>query len=274
MSASSVDVNRPVENPALAGFLAEWKKAPAENNSELINSILRETALNAHFLAVIHVDENSIQHNPDGTAVFQKDSVISFVTVSSPEGKVYFPVYTDWKALKTREEYREADVQTLIVSFDDLCALAEKEQNGVIINPETEGFVLSWDMLAHMKQVKELQTSGRTEVTVTKDTMVKLGDPQECPEEMAQAVAAYARSNKSIRRIWLKLMVNGNEKSWLFTVDFKGDKQAVFDGIASAATPHLEKGMYIDMVPYDSDFGRKAARGKPMYQKKFSLFGK
>ena len=64
------------------------------------------------------------------------------------------------------------------------------------------------------------------------------------------------------------------EQSYLAVVDVRGDPDAVFRGIGNAAGPFLDKGMYIDMVPYAVPFGKRAATGEPIYRRKKGLFRK
>lgn len=91
---------------------------------------------------------------------------------------------------------------------------------------------------------------------------------------MVKALSDYSRKVKEIRSIWLKLMIQDQEQSYLLVVDFTGDRQKIFSGLADVARPYLPSNMYIDMVPYDDDFGRKASQtGKPFYQRKKRLFG-
>ena len=79
---------------------------------------------------------------------------------------------------------------------------------------------------------------------------------------------------KEIKSIWLKLMIRNEEQSYLLVVDFAGDRKKIFSGLADAARDYLPSRMYIDIVPYNDDFGRKAAENsKPFYQRKHKLFG-
>ena len=100
---------------------------------------------------------------------------------------------------------------------------------------------------------------------------MQIGDPAEYTVEMAEAIKRYAEKNKGIRAIWLKLMIKEGEKSYLLIVD-ADDAPAFFNGIGEAAKSHIGKGMFLDMVPYNSEFGRKAAAGKPFYKRSKGIF--
>ena len=178
----------------------------------------------------------------------------------------------DWPSLYAGEMYKNTDVQTLVIGFDDICAVTHEEA-GAVVNPFTDNFVITPRNLSQMKQQKEITLNGVSKQVIKKDTKVLLGEPKEYPHEMVQAVTEYARNNPAVQRIWLKLMIKDTEKSYLLIVDHNGDPDTVFKGIADAAVPHIHNGMYIDMLGYDSPAGKGAAAGKPFYQrKKFGLF--
>ncbi len=89
-----------------------------------------------------------------------------------------------------------------------------------------------------------------------------------------KALADYSRKVKKIKAIWLKLMILDQKQSYLLVVDFTGDRQKIFAGLADTAGAFLPRNMYIDIVPYADDFGRNAVQnGKPFYQRKHRLFG-
>ena len=66
-------------------------------------------------------------------------------------------------------------------------------------------------------------------------------------------------------------MIKEGEKSYLLIVD-ADDAPAYFNVIGEAANPYIGKGMFLDMVPYNSEFGRKAAAGKPFYKRSKGMF--
>lgn len=270
-----VDVNKPVENPELVKFLNELNSTSDENRrNDLLDHIAREFALNSNLLSIVKVDDDAIAQKKDGQKYFKQDSKISFIQFKSDDNKVYFPAFTDWNELRKGDSYKEAYVKTLIMSFDDYFAMVKDSGAGVVINPYSHNLVFSNGNLQFMKQRKDMLENGHTEETVKKDTSVLIGDPKEYPEQMVKAITDYSKTVKDIHAIWLKLMVRDEEKSYLLVVDFKGEKQKIFSGIADAARDYLPSNMYIDMVPYDEEFGQNAVKnGKPFYQRKRRLFG-
>ena len=244
--------------------------APGIGKTAIMEQIAEELAMNAHLLAVVNFDHQGMEEKA-GTAVFQKDTRISFVMFSDPNKTSYLPVYTDWKAIGENKDYRENHVDTFILSFDDMSAITSGKA-GIVINPFSDNFIITPDNVVHIRQHKDSITKGYSTTTVQKETKVLLGDSADYPKEMAEAIRQYAKTNKDIKAIWLKLMVRNNEKSHLLIVDHTGDRDTVFSAIAKAATSVDHRGLPIDMVSYADQFGRDAAKGEPLYRRK-KLFG-
>jgi len=262
------DINKPVENPKLTALFKDLADADDAHKADVREMIAEEMALNAELLAVIHMDDDS-GHKEGGTFKLKKDTVIQFEMLSAGD-MVYLPVYTDWNELlkceKYQELYKRYELKTLILSFDDIAAISAGEK-GVAVNPYSDNFIIGPQNVKHMKTHKDMVTKGCSEQTVTKDTRVLIGEPTDYPVEMVESITRYARKNRSVKAIWLKLMERDGEQSYLAIVDFNGDRNAVFGGIAEAARPYL-RNMYIDMVPYSDRFGQSAAKGEPFYRRK------
>lgn len=140
--------------------------------------------------------------------------------------------------------------------------------DGVAINPFGDSLVLDRQLLVHLKSQKDLYTRGVSQQVIPEETKVLLGEPREYPTRMVAAISDYLRQQPTARRAWLRLMVRDSEQSYLLVAEFSGSRDALFDGMANAARPCL-KGMYIDMVPYDDGFGKKAVEGvKPFYERR------
>ena len=266
------DVNTPVENPKLTELLAKYREADNAEASALKKQIIEEIATNAWLLLVFEMDDTDITDNSDGTITFNKGGIMSIPMFDATDGSdAYIPVYTDWPELRKGPQYTGNQTKTLIVSFDDLIGLA-KDTDGIInrgitVNPYSDPFVLTpQDVLSMMVHNGYLITRSTTK-TAQKDTKVTLADPGELAAEMAEAAVQYAQGNPDINAFWLKLMTSEEEQSLLMVIDFTGDQETVFSGIADAATPFLPEGYYLDMISCDDSFGQQAATGDPYYKR-------
>ena len=262
--ATTVDVNQPVENPKLKALFAQWRQA---QTNDLLNQVFEELVLHSHFLSIVTF---SVEPTPsdNGTAVFQKGAVLSLPMLTTQDGKSFYPAFTDWEELK-KWAALTAPPKTLVLSFDDYAGmvLGKEEAAGVVINPFSDNFLLNYQTLAHLKTQKALRTKGVSKQVATKDETVQLGTPKEYPTAMVEAISNYLKMQPVARRAWLRLMIRNNEQSYLLILDFSGDHDTVFGNVAAVARPYL-KNMYIDMVPYEDDFGKNAAEGvAPFYEK-------
>lgn len=262
-SGERVDVNKPLDNFRLNVLLKETKENQTETG---MNMLFEEIVMNAHFLSVIFLSEAPTP-NGDGTVTFQKNTTMQMPMLSSAGGKHFYPVFTDHDELAKWEKMEKPN--TLILAFDDYAAFLEKNEQaeGIVINPFSDNFVLNRKLMAHLKTQKDLRTKGVSQKKITKDTKVMLGEPKNYPAEMVEALRTHMRGVPAIERAWLRLMMKDNEQSFLVVVDFAGNREEIFGGIAAAARPHL-KNIYMDMVPYQDGFGKRAVENaEPFYRK-------
>ena len=262
------DINKPLTNPLLSELFKKWQSIDPQDEQaihDILEEIAREIACNARFLSVVNFEEDATQVSED-TIELNKDTTLSFPVFHTEDGRDFFLVYTDWEELRKDERMKNQSVKTMVLSFDDYYHLVKDNSAGIIINPFGANFGLSNENIRHMKEVKDQQPQNGLHV-LQEPTNVLLGEPKEYPQEMVNAVCAHAKQTPSIKAVWLKLMVMNGEQSFLFVVDHTGDRQTVFDGIGNVASPHLPKGMYINMVPREDSLGQRVANeNTPFYQ--------
>lgn len=270
----NIDVNKPIENPELLKLLSEYNSTEdEEKRNDLLDYIAQEFALHSHLLSVVKIDDNTIVEK-NGQKALKADSKISFVQLTSADNQVYFPAFTDWRELRKGDRFKNEYIKTLIMSFDDYYAMVKDSSAGVVINPFSHNLMFSNGNIQYMKQRKDIVEKGHSEIKISEDTQVFLGDPNIYPDAMVKALSDYSKKIKEIKAIWLKLMIRDQQQSYLLVVDFAGDRKKIFSGLADAARAFLPSSMYLDIVPFDDDFGRDAAKeGKPFYQKRKRLFG-
>lgn len=273
-----VDVNRPLENPRLKELFARRRTAGSrEEMARIMEELAEEIVMNGRFLSVVQFSREP-EKREDGTAVFLEDTQMSVPMLSAGDGKHFYPAFIDWEELgrwRGLEDFSKGEPpQTLILGFDDYAAMVDRgDSDGVAINPFSDNLVLERETLARWRERKELRLAGHTERVVEKGTQVRLGEPAEYPHALVEAMAAYAKGERGIQRLWLRLMEQSGVFNWLVVVQFEGDKRRIFDGLGAAALPHL-MGRYVDIVPASEAFGRDASKGvKPFYERRFRLFG-
>lgn len=274
MERGNIDVNKPVENPKLIEFLDKRNQISPQDEGwdSLMNNILQYIAEEGTFLAVTHFDKSNIHNNGDGTSTIQKDTVIQFESLSTNDGKTYFPFYTDWKNLRDNPNHSIGEIETMILTFEDVYTFSKKN-TGAVLNPFSHNLLLENSLLENMKKVlDERNNSHRSQIEIKQDTKVMLGEPKDYPITMVEAIKNYAKTNDNIKKIFLKLMLMEGKQSFLLIVDFKGDRNIIFDQLFQVAQPYIPKEMFLYVIPYSEEFGKNAADNKPFYELKKTGF--
>ena len=266
-----VDVNKPVTNPELVTAIKVMKENNTkENQDNVINKVME-----AHFISPVMISQVQGTTSGSNEVVLKENTTINFSMIENTANQQFFLAFTDWKELGKWN--KNENQQTLIMTFDDLASMILHKggnSEGFVINPFSENIVFNKAMIGTLMEEKERRANGGViEQVVNKDTTVQLGEPRVYPKEMVNAISNYLKKQKNVQAAYLQLMIKEGEQSYLAIVDFSGDRRSLFDGIANVAMSHL-KGMYIDLIPYDSDFGLNATKNiEPFYKKKkFGLF--
>ncbi len=269
-----IDVNKPVTNPDLVSAINDMQR---DNSPEKQNRMICEV-MKAHFVTPVivspepkhdHDQCDCHDHDHDHKIEHKKDTTVSFYTIEDSAGHHFFLACTDWDEL--RKWQNNEHQQTFIVTFDDLAGMVLQEGcrcEGFVINPFGQSIVFNKTDVKALKDEMERQAKGGViGQAIEKETTVQLGEPREYPKDMVRAICAHMKKDKSVKAAYLRLMMKDGEQSYLVVVDFSGDRRETFDGVGKAAWKHLD-GMYIDLVPFDTDFGRQAAMGvEPFYKR-------
>ena len=243
-----IDASKPIKNPILLQALEALHK---NNTPENQNKVLDEIMMRAHFLA-------PIQTAPGKDPEVGK--VVQFQLIASQDGRHFFPAFTDWNEL--RKLCGPKDQKTVILSFDDYASMlaADKRADGFVVNPLGTPLTLERSFVAALAKQKQ-EKMGYTHQTISKNTKVLLSDPEEYPQALVDALRLAAAPLAEVDKLYLRLMTRPGQSlsSYLIIVEHSGTQDVVFSAIAEAARPHI-KDKYVDMVPFDSDFGRTAAQ--------------
>ncbi|MBP3458128.1 MAG: enhanced serine sensitivity protein SseB C-terminal domain-containing protein [Lachnospiraceae bacterium] len=261
MAQQQIDVNKPVVNPRLKGLLGEMKRNQTEY---ILNLVFEEVAMQAHFLSIISFSEKPVS-NGNGTATFQKGSTMSLHMLTTQDDKHFYPVFTDWSEIRKWQGCPSQE--TVIFTFDNYAEMILKDPDisGMVIDPFGANFVIDRKLAEHLKTKKDIMTKGVSEQKIEKETSVWLGEPKIYPTEMIEAVKGHLQNEPAVKTAWMRLMCREDQYSYLLVINFEGDKNKIFGEIANAARPYLDD-MYIDMVPFASDFGHRAVEGvEPFY---------
>lgn len=274
-------ISIPVENPELQHAMIQFfQMAHSKNNSQgreqtlhQLEDKMLDEVINAKYLIPMQLKEEE-PSIPDehGNSTLKKGTTMQFANlVSNDDDTQALPAFTDWTEFE--KVYDKNIWSGNIATYDDLLAVSQK-MNCIVIN--CKGIPLNINeknkhMIEEYKIEKNKPKDASVkECTMKKDTKIMLGEPKEYPSKMIEVVKEYMKKQKHIKKAYLQLMIKDNEKSYLIVVDFDGNKDKLFKGIADVALPYLN-GMYLDMVTMDDWAKNDVKDVKPFYKKK--LFG-
>lgn len=270
----NIDVSHPIENPALKELLMK-RRAQPESAQNLEGEIYREVVEHAKLLSVVRVSP-AIEKDDKGEVVLQEDTTLSLPTLSLEDGRRFYPAFTDWEEVYRWESALKNNVplNTLILTFEDYVALVQKNKmSGMVLNPFSDSLIFEYPLMNRLLEQKKQSAMQITSHTVAKGA-VKLGEPAVYPEKLMKELCSYAKRQKNIETLWLRLMEQSGELSYLLIAKFSGDQKSVFEGIAAIAQPYLGE-MCLDMMPLQNAFTESAVAGvEPFYRKKRGLFGR
>jgi hypothetical protein len=269
------EINRPIMNPTLVCAANNFFQGLSTKrvNRDMEATMFREIYHGKYLMPLDTSKMNLEKTNPsNGESVIKEKSVMQFPLIRNAENKNFYPLFTDWNEFRRFD--REQKFSGNIATFNDMKFFIT-QGDGIVINPYGANIILKKEMISAIESIgKGLpQDTVLKEQVAEKDTKVMLGEPAEYPQEMIDEICKYLKTNKKVTAAYLRLMVKENVQSYLIVVDFTGDHDELFRGIANAGTPY-SKGKPLDFVPISSDFGKNAVENvEPFYKKKkFGIF--
>lgn len=262
-----MDYMNVVNDDELLKAIEEMKK----NNSPENQSHMLDLLVEAKFFTPV-----SITPAPDTVdgmmahITLPPDAKIRFHMIENGKGQSFFLAFTSFDEMKKWRPNQ--DNQTIVSSFDDYAnmvkrAVGDGQVGGFVIDPFGANMLFTKEQTIMIKEVKDGRASDGNKHRIKEGEEVYYGEPLNYPTEMAEAVKNYLEKTNNVSGAYLQLMCQGNEESYLIVVDYDGDKQSLFEGIAEAAKPYLND-MCLDILGVENELGERIAnRAKPFYEK-------
>lgn len=249
--------NLTISNPELK---AKMEALRMKESHELEEEIYTEVANSARFLSVVTLKEDSTPENPKFDLP---------VLTTAGHGLLFYPVFTDMEEL--RKWNSDENAQVAVLTFDDYAemVLRDSKVQGIVVNPRTTNFPIERDMIDYLRTQKSFFGKLAIEQMFQQEKGgPAFSEPSPYPTAMAEAVRAAMTEAVGIRRAWLRLMENEGEKSYLIVIDAEGgEAERCYGPVSSAALPHFD-GLYLDLISFEDDLGKRAADGvEPFYCK-------
>ena len=273
------DIQIPIMNPKLSFAMLQFFQNLYTQNTypekqqhlHVLEDKMLDEVLTAKYLMPMKLQEKEpSEPDKDGMKTLKGGSLIQVPNlVNHTDNTEWLPAFTDWEEFQ--KMYSKEDWSGNIATYDDLLTFSNKAE-GIVINAGGVSLRINEknkQMIEEYRKSKDtLKETLVTPHVIKKDTQVLIGEPKENPVEMVDAMIRFMKNQKGIKKAFLRKMIKENEESYLVIVDFKGDKDIIFKGIADAAMPYL-KGMYLDFHEFDEWAANICKEIKPFYKKGF-----
>lgn len=274
------DPKAPVFNPKIKETIAAFK---AENSPKNLNDILNEL-VRSPLLAPAVFDlqgQPAPKPGPDGRVQLPKDTKISLMMVTSPEGKHYYLGFSDWDAAhEWQAKQAKAAQQIVLLRFDDYANMIAKNEAacGLVINPGDNSLRLERPLIESVKKQKDEvahkiadAVAQRKAHRIHPGDTVTLVEPSILPDAMVDPICKILAGAPGVGSAYLSVMiVNGEARSYLLVLDGPKDDK-LFAAVAQASRPYLlsrEKKMDLNITTSISPMGQQGMRGsEPFYRK-------
>lgn len=236
--------------------------AMKENNTPENQSNMMDKMVNAQYLAPVTITPPPEINGSMATNLeLPPDAQIRFHMIESGKGERFFLAFTSFDEMKKWRA--NPNVQSIIVTFDDYAGMlkrAEKEDSiaGFVIDPFGANLIFAKDQTIAIKELKDKRENSAVKRTIAEGKEIYVGAPVNYPTELVEAVKAYLETQNGVKNAYLQLKVQDEDESYLIVLEYEGDKQKLFNGLAAAARPYLS-GMFLDIMGTESELGGKIA---------------
>ena len=147
----------PAFNPKVKETIAAFKE---NNNPKNLNDILNELVRSPLLAPAVFDLQGQPAPKPeaDGRVHLPKETKISLVMVTSPEGKRYYLGFSDWDAVHEWQKAQpKAAQQIILLRFDDYANMIAKnaEASGLVINPGDNSLRQERPLIESVKKTKD-----------------------------------------------------------------------------------------------------------------------
>ena len=111
----------------------------------------------------------------------------------------------------------------------------------------------------YMRRKKDIIESG---------TQVRIGEPKEYPIDLMATLINHFSTEPYVNAAFLRMIEKDGKVGYFIVVDFIGDMNELFEGIAEAAKPYIDDEEALTIMPYTMEFARNAVKEiEPFYKR-------
>lgn len=253
-----------IKNPDL---LAAIDKMQEDNSKENIDAMITEV-VKARFILPANVRQIPQAHTQNGKTVMGNATQVQFRLLENNQTKQkFFGVFTDMDEMNKWNGVSGS--HKVVTDFDSLAGMVMDPQSG------TEGFVINAfgksvtfpkPMAISIKQQYDYMR--REKNVIENGAQVRIGEPEEYPIDLMAALINHLSTEPQVNAAYLRMIEKDGKIGYFIVVDFLGDMDSTFEGIADASKPFIDDEEALTIMPFTMDFARNAVKDiEPFYHK-------
>ena len=99
-------------------------------------------------------------------------------------------------------------------------------------------------------------------------SQVRVGEPKEYPIDLMAALINHLSTEPQVNAAYLRMIEKDGKVGYFIVVDFLGDMNQTFEGIADVAKPFIEDEEALTLMPFTMEFARNSVKEiEPFYRK-------
>lgn len=253
-----------IKNPKLVEAI---EKMQADGSKENIDAMITEV-VKARFILPANVKQIPNAHTQNGQTVMGQSTQVQFRLLENNQTKQkFFGVFTDIDEMNKWNG--TVGSHKVVTDFDSLAGMVmdpKSNTKGFVINAFGKSVTFPKPMVISIKQ--QFDYMRREKNTIANGAQVKVGEPEEYPIDLMAALINHLSTEPQVNAAFLRMIEQDGKKGYFIVVDFIGDMNSTFEGIADAAKPFIDDDDALTLMPFTMEFARNAVKGiEPFYRK-------
>ena len=253
-----------ITNPAL---VAAIEKMQEDGTKENIDAMITQV-VKAKFILPANVRQIPNAHTKNGQTVMGNSTQIQFRLLENNQTKEkFFGAFTDMDEMNKWSGV--AGSHKVVTDFDSLAGMVmdpKSNTGGFVINAFGKSVTFPKPMVISIKQQYDYMR--RNKNIIENGAQVKVGEPKEYPIDLMAALINHLSTEPQVNAAYLRLIEKDGKTGYFIVVDFLGDMNTTFEGIADVAKPYIDDEEALTLMPFTMDFAKNAVKDiEPFYRK-------
>ena len=253
-----------IKNPKL---LEAIERMQAEGSKENIDAMITQV-VKAKFILPANVKQIPQAHTNNGKTVMGNSTQVQFRLLENSQNKdKFFGVFTDTDEMNKWNGV--AGSHKVVTDFDSLASMVmdpKSNTKGFVINAFGKSVTFPKPMVISIKQQYDYMR--RKKNIIEQGTQVRVGEPEEYPIDLMATLINHLSTEEQVNAAYLRMIEKDGKVGYFIVVDFLGDMDATFEGIADAAKPYIDDDDALTIMPFTMEFAKNAVKDiEPFYKK-------